>query len=88
MGRGEGCFGEKLYDAISQRNSITRTQKLIIQEWKDSKASIMFAADMGLEEAEVATRETVTKIREALRKVHPSADWERVEADYNAVVNA
>lgn len=48
----------------------------------------MFANDMGLEAAEVATRETVTKLREALRKIHPSADWERVEAEYNVVVNA
>ena len=30
----------------------------------------------------------MTKFREALRKVYPSVDWERIKAEYNTAVNA
>ncbi|KMS99532.1 hypothetical protein BVRB_1g023030 [Beta vulgaris subsp. vulgaris] len=62
--------------------------KLIIEEWKNSKEGKNFAVDMGLEAAEVATQEPVAKLREDFKKIYPSAKWETVEAEYNAVVNA
>ncbi|KMS99663.1 hypothetical protein BVRB_1g021840 [Beta vulgaris subsp. vulgaris] len=43
---------------------------------------------MGLEAAEVATREAVGRLREAFKKVYPHANWQVVEAEYDAVVNA
>ncbi|KMS97441.1 hypothetical protein BVRB_5g126980 [Beta vulgaris subsp. vulgaris] len=86
---------QKIQDTASQRDSVARTQKLIIEEWKTSKAGRMFAANMGMESVEIATREAVAKLRdavaklrEALKKIHPSADWERVEEEYNAAINA
>ena len=79
---------QKLQDVISQRNSVKRTKELIIKEWKHAKEGKDFPADMGMVGAEVATRETLGKLREALAKVHPSADWSKVEAEYKLSVNA
>lgn len=57
---------QKLQDAISQRDSVKHTKKLIIQEWKDSKEGKDFSAHMGLLGDAVATRETLGKLREVL----------------------
>lgn len=74
MANEKAALYKKLKDAVSQRDCVALTGALIIQEWKDPPEGKDFAADMGLLGSEVATQEKLSKLREALGKVYPSAD--------------
>ncbi|KMT07957.1 hypothetical protein BVRB_6g144910 [Beta vulgaris subsp. vulgaris] len=57
--------------------------------WIDtSKAGLEFAADMGLEASEVATREVMERLHDAFRRVYPQVVWSPVEAKYNVSIDA
>ncbi|XP_048492600.2 uncharacterized protein LOC125493366 [Beta vulgaris subsp. vulgaris] len=84
----KAALEQKVQDSTSQRDSVLRNRDLIIEEWKTSNAGLEFAANIGLEASEVAAREVVARLQEAFKKVYPQADWQAVEAEYNAAVDA
>ena len=86
----KASWEQKILDAQSQRDSIKRqydsskgeysqARERIIQDWQNSQADKDFAVDMRLVGAEVTTKVTLGKLREALGERTPQSTgaWSR-----------
>ncbi|KMT05611.1 hypothetical protein BVRB_7g167520 [Beta vulgaris subsp. vulgaris] len=62
----KAALEQKVRDSVSQRDNVLRSRDLIIEEWKGSKTGRNFAANMGLEAAEVAAREVEAEYNAAV----------------------